>query len=188
MDISHPELQEPQALMGNSAWSEIHEAPGIAWEPERSIALIDELTQLYNRNGFICAGSELLAVHGRRGPWAFLLSLQVDHLKFTRHCLGHEAGDSLLTRTAMLLQQVFRQAAVIGRLGDDEFAVLARVASASGCSALLASLNEAIDAANSSARGLCLCLAGGFSQFDARHPLSINERLSRAATLKGGAL
>jgi diguanylate cyclase (GGDEF)-like protein len=150
------------------------------------MSLIDEVTQLYNREGFICAGEELLDVSGARERWgferwAFLLFLKVEHLKFINHSLGRAVGDSLLIRTTILLRQAFRKAAVIGRLGADEFAVLGRVASPSACAAVLACLDEAIDADNSSA-GLNLSVSGGFSQFDPRYPVSITERLVQAET------
>jgi diguanylate cyclase (GGDEF)-like protein len=149
--------------------------------PTYSPSLIDELTQLYNREGFICAGEELLDMSGARERWGFLLSLKVEHLKFINHSLGRAVGDSLLIRTTILLRQTFRKAAVIGRLGADEFAVLGRVASPSACAAVLAYLDEAIDADNSSA-AFNLSVSGGFSQFDPRYPVSITERLMRAGT------
>jgi diguanylate cyclase (GGDEF)-like protein len=149
--------------------------------PTYSMSFIDELTQLYNRGGFICAGEELLDISGARERWAFLLFLKVEHLKFVNHSLGWAVGDSLLIRTTILLRQTFRKAAVIGRLGADEFAVLGRVASPSACAAVLAYLDEAIDADNSSA-GLNLSVSGGFSQFDLRYPVSITERLMQADT------
>jgi diguanylate cyclase (GGDEF)-like protein len=147
-----------------------------------SMSLIDELTQLYNREGFICAGEELLDISGARERWAFLLFLKVEHLKFINHSLGRAVGDSLLVRTTILLRDAFRKAAVIGRLGTDEFAVLGRVASPSDCAAALAYLDEAIDADNSLAHGLNLSVSGGFSQFDLRYPVSITERLMQADT------
>jgi diguanylate cyclase (GGDEF)-like protein len=149
--------------------------------PTYSPSLIDELTQLYNREGFICAGEELLDMSGARERWAFLLSLKVEHLKFINHSMGRTVGDSLLIRTTKLLRQTFRKAAVIGRLGADEFAVLGRAASPSACAAVLAHLDEAIDADNSSA-ALNLSVSGGFSQFDPRYPVSITERLMQADT------
>lgn len=159
-----------------------------------AMSLIDELTQLYNRDGFICAGEALLDISGARERWAFLLSLKVEHLKFINHSLGRAVGDSLLIRTTILLRQTFRKAAVIGRLGADEFAVLGRVASPSACAAVLACLDQAIDADNSSA-ALNLSVSGGFSQFDPRYPVSITERLMQADTamklqqkLPGGAI
>jgi diguanylate cyclase len=146
--------------------------------------LIDELCQLYNREGFICASAHWLKRWGRGAPWALLLSLQVNHLKVVHHALGQEVSAGLLMRTAVLLREVFRQAAVIGRLSEDEFAVLVRVASPSARTALISRLNAAIDAANASAGALSVSLSGGFSQFDPRYPVSITERLALADSAK----
>jgi diguanylate cyclase (GGDEF)-like protein len=151
-----------------------------------SISFIDGLTQLNNREGFLCAGGELLDVSDAVERWAFLLSLKVEHLKFINHALGKEVGDKLLIRTALLLRQVFRKSAVIGRIGGDEFAVLGRLTGPSACSAIIARLNEAIDAGNSSDRTLNLSLRGGFSQFDTRHPKSLTERMQQADTAMNG--
>jgi diguanylate cyclase (GGDEF)-like protein len=151
-----------------------------------SMSFIDELTRLNNREGFLCAGAELLDLPDAGERWAFLLSLKVEHLKFINHALGKDAGDNLLIRTGLLLRQVFRKSAVIGRIGGDEFAVLGRLTGPSACTAIIARLNEAIDAGNSSDRALNLSLRGGFSQFDTRHPKSLSERMKQADMAMNG--
>jgi diguanylate cyclase (GGDEF)-like protein len=152
-----------------------------------SISFLDELTRLNNREGFLCAGGELLDLSDAGERWAFLLSIKVEHLKFINHALGRNVGDKLLIRTALLLQQVFGKAAVIGRIGGNEFAVLGRLTGPSACAAIIARLNEAIDAGNSSDRSLNLSLRGGFSQFAARHPKSLMERMKQADMAMNGA-
>ena len=143
-------------------------------------ALIDELSQFHNREGFMCASAQWLERWGRRTSWALLLSLQINHLKVIHHALGHEVSDRLLMRTAFHLREVFRQAAIIGRLGEVEFAVFMRVASPHACSTLVARLSEKIDAANSTAGDLSLSVSGVVTQFDPRYAVSIRERLSQA--------
>ena len=142
--------------------------------------LIDELSQLHSREGFMCASAQWLERWGRRTSWALLLSLQINHLKVIHHALGHEVSDRLLMRTAFHLREVFRQAAIIGRLGEVEFAVFMRVASPHACSTLVARLSEKIDAANSTAGDLSLSVSGVVTQFDPRYAVSIRERLSQA--------
>ncbi len=46
-------------------------------------------------------------------------------MKFINDNLGHRAGDDALMETAALLKEVFRESDVCGRIGGDEFAVLA---------------------------------------------------------------
>jgi diguanylate cyclase (GGDEF)-like protein len=140
------------------------------------------LSQLHNREGFLYASAQWLERWGRRASWALLLSLQVNHIKVIRHALGHKVSENLLIRAAVHLREVFRQAAIIGRLGEDEFAVFMRVASPYACSTLLAHLNDRIDAANSTARDLSLSVSGVVTQFDPRYA-SITERLSQAESV-----
>jgi diguanylate cyclase (GGDEF)-like protein len=142
--------------------------------------LTDELTHLYTRRGFLRAGAKLLDIGDDDTPWAFLLSIDVDHFQFIKHALGREAGNLLLMRTADTLRGVFRTPAVIGRLGGGVFAVLVRVAGPAACTALLTRLGENIDACNLTGSSVPLSLSGGFTQFDSRYPASIQELLWKA--------
>jgi diguanylate cyclase (GGDEF)-like protein len=142
--------------------------------------LIDELSQFHSREGFVRASAQWLQRWGRRAPWALLLSLQINHLKVIQHAWGQEVSDRLLIRTALHLREVFRQAAIIGRLGVDEFAVFMRVESPYACSTLLARLSERIDAENSTTGAPTLSVSGVVTQFDPRYAVSIAERLRQA--------
>jgi diguanylate cyclase len=94
---------------------------------ERSLqeALLDPLTQLYNRRGW-----ERL-VHSeeercrRYGHPASMISIDLDHLKKINDTQGHAAGDALITRAAQAIKQTIRPQDVAARLGGDEFAILA---------------------------------------------------------------
>ncbi len=90
----------------------------------------DALTGLPNRGRF----AELLEratnrqiAHERAGsphPIAVLF-LDLDRFKVVNDSLGHQAGDELLVQVARRLQQALRPGDVLGRLGGDEFTVLA---------------------------------------------------------------
>ena len=90
----------------------------------------DALTGLPNRGRF----AELLErattrqqAHEQAGsphPIAVLF-LDLDRFKVVNDSLGHEAGDELLVQVARRLQQALRPGDVLGRLGGDEFTVLA---------------------------------------------------------------
>ena len=89
----------------------------------RQLSLIDELTGLYNRRGFmLLAGRELKSLQ-RSGRRALVLYLDLDGLKQANDSLGHDAGDRLLTRAASTLRSVTRDTDVAARIGGDEFAV-----------------------------------------------------------------
>jgi diguanylate cyclase (GGDEF)-like protein len=144
------------------------------------MSLNDRLTQLHNREGFICAGAQLLEATGPGERWAFLLSLQVNFWKVVNQALGSEVGDRLLICAAASLREVFRRSAIIGRLSTDRFAVLARVASPFACTALLRRLTDVTDQHSPAIHGLPLSLSGGFMQFDPRGPVSIPHLLDQA--------
>jgi len=156
-------------LLGNNALLSVY-----------PMSLNDGLTQLHNREGFICAGAQLLEGNGPRERWAFLLSLQVNHWKVVNQALGSEVGDELLIVAAASLREVFRRSAIIGRLSTNRFAVLARVASPFACTALLRRLTDVTDKHSPAIQGLPLSLSGGFTQFDPRCPVSIPHLLDHA--------
>ncbi len=94
-----------------------------AEEEVRQLSLIDELTGLYNRRGFmLLAGRELKALQ-RSGRRALLLYIDLDGLKTANDLRGHDAGDRLLARAGGVLRTVTRETDVAARIGGDEFAV-----------------------------------------------------------------
>ena len=147
----------------------------------RSMALTDDLTNLYNRRGFLRAGTRLLSTVSRDDWGALLFYIDVDDLKSINDSAGHAAGDSLLTRTAQLLRTVFRGTEVIGRLGGDEFAALAPTTDANAASLILHRIQAAVAADNvSHAESSLLSLSVGFAQFDPCKPSSISDLLRKA--------
>ncbi len=91
----------------------------------RSLAIIDPLTQLNNRNGimnFLEQKAEQLARHNRSFAIFFI---DIDGLKTANDQWGHEVGDNLLRDAASRLRDVVRKSDCIGRLGGDEFLIVA---------------------------------------------------------------
>jgi diguanylate cyclase (GGDEF)-like protein len=154
--------------------------PGDSRVPASGISLTDRITRLYNRQGFIFAGSHLLQGTSPSERWAFLLSLEVNHWKVVNQVLGGEAADNFLMQTAASLRKVFRRSAVIGRVGVDRFAVLARVENPAACTALFGRLTDPAEGMSPVIDGLELSLRGGFTQFDAQSPVSIPHLLQNA--------
>ena len=83
------------------------------------LAETDELTQLFNRRGFMKRLEELLSLDI---PITVAM-IDMDNFKAINDTLGHEAGDHALVRMARCLRQTMRGADVVGRLGGDEFCV-----------------------------------------------------------------
>lgn len=93
----------------------------------QTLSLIDELTGLYNRRGFMAfAAQHLNSVH-RSDKGLAILYADLDGLKQINDSGGHQEGDRALIKTAQLLRETFRSSDVLGRLGGDEFTVLAAI-------------------------------------------------------------
>ncbi|HJR63684.1 MAG TPA: PAS domain S-box protein [Gemmatimonadaceae bacterium] len=91
----------------------------------RGLALVDELTGLYNRRGFATLAEQEWK-RARREGWPLLvLYMDLDEFKGINDTFGHAEGDLTLKAVAGILRATFREADVIGRPGGDEFTVLA---------------------------------------------------------------
>jgi diguanylate cyclase (GGDEF)-like protein len=106
----------------------------------QTLSLIDELTGLYNRRGFMAfAAQHLNSVH-RSDKGLAIVYADLDGLKQINDSFGHQEGDHALVKTAELLKQTFRSSDVLGRLGGDEFTILAAVDPETGMRGLLSRL------------------------------------------------
>lgn len=83
----------------------------------RHLAVMDPLTQLYNRYGILQKLEELAAGL----PGFSLLFIDLDNFKTINDYYGHAQGDRLLKAIAERMKHRFTQALSIGRLGGDEF-------------------------------------------------------------------
>ena len=89
----------------------------------RHLALVDELTGLYNRRGLLVLAEKKIAEARRQNRPLFVLYLDVDGFKQVNDTYGHAEGDAVLRQVATILQSTFRASDIIARLGGDEFAV-----------------------------------------------------------------
>src|SRR5437588_1017681 len=93
----------------------------------QNLSLIDELTGLYNRRGFLAVTEQHLAAIRRNKKVPVVLYADLDGLKQINDSLGHQEGDRALATAAEILKDSFRAADIIARLGGDEFVVLAAI-------------------------------------------------------------
>lgn len=106
----------------------------------------DHLTGLNNRRGFFQFGLQQMMIAKRLKKDNFLVFLDIDYLKETNDAHGHAAGDLLLQGVAAVLKKTLRESDVIGRIGGDEFAVLAMRSRGLGERAMLSRLEKGIQA------------------------------------------
>lgn len=89
------------------------------------LATIDPLTRLLNRRGILAALDLQLQRLQRYNRSFALFYIDVDGLKAANDHWGHETGDLLLRDLAGRLGDVVRKGDLIGRLGGDEFLIIA---------------------------------------------------------------
>jgi len=89
----------------------------------QNLSLVDDLTGLHNRRGFLALAEQHLRIIQRKGA-ALLIYLDLDDLKLINDTYGHLEGNRALIVTANILRACFRQSDILARLGGDEFCVL----------------------------------------------------------------
>lgn len=150
----------------------------------RELALIDELTGLYNRRGFLTYANHLLKLSDRTQRGLILIYADLDDMKVINDSLGHEAGDQALMIIADVLKDTFRRSDVVGRMGGDEFAVLALEAKAESLDALRKRLNGNLERMKYDLDpGHNLTFSLGILYYNPEKPQSIEELLKRADLL-----
>jgi diguanylate cyclase (GGDEF)-like protein len=107
--------------------------------------MVDELTGLFNRRGFLEHAGGVLELAARMDRPAVVFFADVDGLKAINDGFGHAAGDLTLAGAARILQLTFRSSDVIARIGGDEFAVLALLDSRDGEEGVVPRLRKNID-------------------------------------------
>ncbi|MET0364185.1 MAG: EAL domain-containing protein [Sphingobium sp.] len=100
----------------------------------RWLATHDPLTRLPNRALWQTTLEEMTAQARRTGGSFGLMLFDIDDLKRTNDMLGHDAGDALLCNFAERLLASVPGDALVGRLGGDEFGLVAT--SLADCAAL----------------------------------------------------
>ncbi len=86
-------------------------------------AMTDELTGAFTRRALYDGMPELQAAARAAGHGVALLLLDLDHFKRINDGHGHLAGDQVLRRTALMLQETLRPGAVLARFGGEEFVI-----------------------------------------------------------------
>jgi diguanylate cyclase (GGDEF)-like protein len=145
------------------------------------LALVDELTGLHNRRGFLVLAGKQLQIAQRTGRPDLLLFIDLDDMKRINDERGHEGGDAALRRTATVLHAAFRASDIIARIGGDEFVVLCPNTSPEMAASLLQGLEKRVEAANAGAAATWgLSLSVGYAAFDPENPVTLDDLVRTA--------
>ena len=148
----------------------------------RSLSLMDELTGLHNRRGFISLAEQHLKLTSRQDVRSTLVFIDVDNLKYINDNFGHREGDYALQQIAALLRECFREADIIGRLGGDEFCVLLSHAGETGDLLVRKRLLHLIGRSNENSRRF-YALSVSMGVVDVAGDDELEQQISRADAL-----
>ena len=91
----------------------------------RETSVIDELTGLYNRHGFLTVAEQQVALAKREKRGMVMLYASLNDLEIIHDRWGHQEGNRAVVDTAMILRGTFRKSDIIACLGGDAFVILA---------------------------------------------------------------
>jgi diguanylate cyclase (GGDEF)-like protein len=91
----------------------------------RALARTDELTEVRNRRGLRSALTREFRRAERYGGALTVLAFDVDRFKNVNDDHGHAVGDQVLHAVATALKHGIREVDIVGRIGGEEFVVLA---------------------------------------------------------------
>ena len=144
------------------------------------LSLVDELTGLYNRRGFVALAEQQRRLAERTKRDMFLVFADVDRLKAVNDKLGHTRGDMLLIDTANALRRTFRNSDITARIGGDEFVALLLQADGIGPNMVRDRLKKIISAINAEREDYQLSLSIGIIHYDPQNPRKLHELLHEA--------
>jgi diguanylate cyclase (GGDEF)-like protein len=151
-------------------------------EKLRAMSIMDDLTGLYNRRGFLTLFQQQVKVADRTKKNMLLFFADMDKMKQINDKLGHQEGDKALIEIATILKEVFRESDIIGRIGGDEFAILVLDTTDETRELLMRRLQNYLDDYNRP-RSYTLSLSIGIAPYDPKIPLSLDELMAEADTL-----
>jgi len=147
----------------------------------RDLSLVDELTRLYNRRGFMTLAEQQLKVAHRTKKEMTLFYADLDDLKKINDRFGHDEGDAALVEAAGLLREVFRDSDIIARIGGDEFVVLAIDVAEGKAVSLARRLREKVAGRNARpGQPYEVSFSLGLARYDPDRPAALGELLTQA--------
>lgn len=103
--------------------AEVHEQiTGL--EEIRNLYQRDPLTGIYNRRGYEKRLRAIYELMGYNDDSIYIVSIDMDGLKYINDTYGHAEGDVALCRLAEVLKELLSPEEVCARVGGDEFAVV----------------------------------------------------------------
>ncbi|MGC2417994.1 MAG: GGDEF domain-containing response regulator [Candidatus Acidiferrales bacterium] len=149
-----------------------------------NLSLVDELTGLNNRRGFLALGEHHIKVARRSGMTFMVAFADLDGLKTINDTFGHQEGNRALVEAANLLRDSCRRSDILSRIGGDEFAILIADVDKDCADVVLRRIQKKLDSCNANpGRGYPLSLSVGIVAADGTPDVNLGQLLQRADEL-----
>lgn len=112
------------------------------------LAMLDELTNLYNRRAFMLALDKEIASAKRYSRQLSLIILDIDYFKKINDQYGHPLGDVALRHFAQVTSAAIRSQDTLGRIGGEEFAIILPDTATNEAYSLAERIRSAIDSSS----------------------------------------
>jgi diguanylate cyclase (GGDEF)-like protein/PAS domain S-box-containing protein len=150
----------------------------------RELTIVDELTGLYNRRGFLTVAHQQMNIAKRLNKSMLLFFIDMDNLKSVNDNFSHKEGDNALISSATILNDTFRSSDIIARWGGDEFIVLMVNIENVKESIIENRLQESIDRYNETKKlKFNLSLSWGIVTYNHEENINLEELIIRADKL-----
>ncbi len=147
----------------------------------QSLSLVDDLTSLYNRRGFMLFAQQQLSIAIRTKRGMILFFIRLDGLNEIGEKLGHQYEDLAKIETANILKEAFRESDIIARHGRDEFTAIAIESFDANNEIIISRLQAELKSRNKQENRLYkLSLCIGTAYYDTEELCTISELIDRA--------
>lgn len=150
----------------------------------KNVSIIDELTGLYNRRGFMTLTKQLINTSNRLSYRLLILLMDLNGMKFINEIFGHIEGDNALRGAATILRNTFRETDIIARYGSDKFIVSAMQTGDFDYMKIIDRVNKKVNLFNAQINKIYkLSFSIGVAVYDPNNPISLEELISKADAL-----
>jgi diguanylate cyclase (GGDEF)-like protein len=171
---------------GNTLWRSLR----YAMERQRvqlellNLSMVDDLTGLYNRRGFLTLAEHHVLLAYRTGKPFLVAFMDLDGLKQVNDTFGHQEGNRALVEAAEVLRDSFRHSDILARLGGDEFVALMLEANKDSIGTVVRRMEHKLDACNAMpSRSYDLSISVGIAPSDTNRLSNVEQLLSEADAL-----
>ena len=119
-----------------------------AMEELNRLYVIDQLCNIYNRNGFINIADDMFRECVEKGSQIMISFIDMDGLKFINDNYGHNEGDFAIQRIASIVHNCCENNAICARFGGDEFVYFSPSATHGDAVTLARKVNTALENIN----------------------------------------